>query len=107
MPRYAKPPTPTNQRAEAAMKVFGANEVRSAIIRYLSQNAAGSTSGQVARDLGANYQTVFRHLQDLEVQGIVASDAGEQRQGQRVMYRLDREAKDRALADYDRYLDGK
>ncbi|GAB2714014.1 hypothetical protein GCM10027038_10300 [Arthrobacter bambusae] len=89
------------------MKAFGANEVRSAIIRHLAQNAEGATSGQIARDLGANYQTVFRHLQDLELLGMVASNAGEQRQGQRVVYRLDREAKDRALADYDAYLEGK
>lgn len=89
------------------MKAFGMNEVRAAIIRHLGQDETGATSGRIAKELGANYQTVFRHLQDLESLGIVISNAGEQRQGQRVLYRLDRDAKNQALADYASYLDGK
>lgn len=90
------------------MKAFGMNQVRAAIIRNLAQSGdEGATSGQISRQLKATYQTVFRHLQDLENQGIVLSDAGDQRQGQRVVYRLNRNARDRALADYADYLDGK
>lgn len=89
------------------MSAFGMNQVRSAILRYLSAADPGVTSGQIARDLGANYQTVFRHLQDLEALGIVSSDAGDQRQGQRVAYRLNREARDQALADYADYLNNR
>jgi DNA-binding transcriptional ArsR family regulator len=92
--------------AEAAMKAFGMNQVRAAIIRHLAQKPNGATSGDISRQLQATYQTVFRHLQDLEEQGIVASDAGEQRQGQRVRYTLNKQARDKALADYAHYLDG-
>ncbi|WP_432246251.1 winged helix-turn-helix domain-containing protein (plasmid) [Arthrobacter sp. G.S.26] len=83
------------------------NEVRSAILRNLALSAEGTTSGQIAKDLGANYQTVFRHLQDLEDLGLVKADAGQQRQGQRVLYRLDKAARDVALAAYAQYLDGR
>ena len=89
------------------MKAFGMNQVRAAIVRYLAQNAEGATSGQITRELSATYQTIFRHLQDLESQGIVRSDAGQQRHGQRVIYALDKAARDQALADYAQYLDGK
>lgn len=82
------------------------NQVRAAILRNLANKEDGATSGQIARDLMATYQTVFRHLQDLEDQGIVLSDAGDQRQGQRVVYQLDRRARDKALANYAKYLDG-
>lgn len=82
------------------------NQLRAAIIRHLAQNEEGATSGQISRDLKATYQTIFRHLQDLEEQEIVLSDAGEQRQGQRVVYSLNRQARDNALADYAKYLDG-
>lgn len=86
------------------MSAFGINQVRSAVLRYLAALEHGVTSGQIARDLGANYQTVFRHLQDLETLGVVSADAGDQRQGQRVEYRLNPEALDRALAEYANYL---
>lgn len=86
------------------MSAFGINQVRSAVLRFLAAAEHGVTSGQIARDLTANYQTVFRHLQDLESLGIVSSDAGDQRQGQRVEYRLNREALDKALAEYADYL---
>jgi ArsR family transcriptional regulator, arsenate/arsenite/antimonite-responsive transcriptional repressor len=88
------------------MKAFGMNQVRAAIIRHLARSEEGTTSGEISRELQATYQTVFRHLHDLEEQGIVASDAGEQRQGQRVIYRLNKQARDKALADYASYLDG-
>lgn len=83
------------------------NQVRAADIRHLALNPSGTTSGQIARELSATYQTIFRHLQDLEEQRIVTSDAGEQRQGQRVVYTLNRATRDKALADYAAYLDGK
>lgn len=83
------------------------NQVRAAIIRHLALHPGGTTSGQITRELSATYQTIFRHLQDLEEQGVVTSDAGEQRQGQRVVYTLNRAARDKALADYAAYLDGK
>lgn len=89
------------------MSAFGVNQVRSAVLRCLAAAEHGLTSGQIARDLGANYQTVFRHLQDLEALGVVSSDAGDQRQGQRVEYRLNQEALDKALAEYADYLNNR
>jgi predicted ArsR family transcriptional regulator len=88
------------------MRIFGANELRSAILEHLARQAGGVTSGQIATSLEAAYQTVFRHLQSLEAEGVVVSDAGPTRHGQRVRYSLDADARDRALADYRAYLDG-
>jgi DNA-binding transcriptional ArsR family regulator len=107
VPRYAKPLSSVQPQAEAAMKAFGMNQVRAAIVRHLALNPDGVTSGQITRELSATYQTIFRHLQDLEEQGIVTSDAGEHRHGQRVIYTLNKAARDKALADYAEYLDGK
>jgi hypothetical protein len=42
----------------------------------------------------------------LEEQGIAASDAGEHRHGQRVIYTLTKSARGKALADYAKYLKG-
>lgn len=83
------------------------NRVRAEIIRYLSQAPEGATSGQISRDLEANYQTIFRHLQDLEEQKIIFSDGSPNRHGQRVVYQLDHQARDEALDGYAKYLDGR
>ena len=88
------------------MNAFGVSKIRTEVMRYLAQHPSGATSGQIARDLGATPMTVFRHLQELESQGIVVAAADSVRQGQRVMYRLDADARDKALADYAKYLDG-
>lgn len=88
------------------MKAFGMNRVRSEVLRYLAQNPEGTTSGQIGRDLDATYQTIFRHLRELEEQGIIDSDGSENRHGQRVVYRLNKQGRDRALANYASYLDG-
>ena len=89
------------------MKGFGMNRVRAAIVRYLALHPEGATSGQISRDLGAAFQTVFRHLQDLEEQNFIVSDGTQNRHGQRVIYQLNRAARDKALAEYANYLDGK
>ncbi|GAA5226995.1 hypothetical protein GCM10025778_15280 [Paeniglutamicibacter antarcticus] len=107
MPRNAKTSAIPASWADDAMKAFGMNRVRAEIIRYLATESAGATSGQIARDLEATYQTIFRHLQDLEGQGIVESDGTSNRHGQRVIYRLDKQERDRALSNYAKYLDGK
>ncbi len=107
MPRNAKTSASPAAWADDAMKAFGMNRVRAEIIRYLATAPAGTTSGQIARDLEATYQTIFRHLRDLEGQGIVESDGTKSRHGQRVVYKLNREERDNALTNYARYLDGK
>lgn len=107
VPRSADTATSAPMWAENAMNTFGVSKIRTEIMRYLSQHPSGATSGQIARDLGATPMTVFRHLQDLESQQIVLADADAVRHGQRVMYRLDVEARDKALADYAKYLAGR
>lgn len=106
MPRNARTSANPAEWADDAMKAFGMNRVRAEIIRYLALNSGGTTSGQIARDLEANYQTVFRHLQDLEEQGLIDSDGSEIRHGQRVVYQLNRQERDRALKNYAKYLNG-
>jgi len=64
------------------------------------------TSGAIHRELNATYQTVLRHLQELESAGAVTTDAGEERQGQRVIYVADSDAVRSALAGYESYLLG-
>ncbi|WP_157109392.1 ArsR/SmtB family transcription factor [Cryobacterium arcticum] len=106
MPRYASPEEPLPPSAERATVVFGANPLRGAIIRLLALNPEGMTSGAIQRELNTTYQTVFRHLQEMESTGIVTSDAGEKRQGQRVIYVLDSSALRAALHGYEAYLLG-
>lgn len=86
--------------------MFGANPLRGAIIRLLAVTPEGMTSGAIQRELNTTYQTVFRHLQEIESTGIVTSDAGEKRQGQRVIYELDSDALRAALSNYEDYLFG-
>ncbi|TFC97741.1 ArsR family transcriptional regulator [Cryobacterium sinapicolor] len=107
MPRYASPEEPLPLSAERATVVFGANPLRGAIIRLLALNSEGMTSGAIQRELNTTYQTVLRHLQELESAGTVTADAGEQRQGQRVIYVLDTDALQSALFGYGEYLFGK
>lgn len=107
MPRYASPEEPLPLSAERATVVFGANPLRGAIIRLLALHSEGMTSGAIQRELNTTYQTVLRHLQELESAGTVTADAGEQRQGKRVIYVLDTDVLQSALSGYGEYLFGK
>jgi len=73
----------------------------------LAQHPEGLTSGAIARELDAQYQTVFRHLRELEVGGVVSSPAEGIRHGRRVLYQLDQAALVATLRDYEAYLLGK
>lgn len=70
------------------IELFGLTPLRAEILRYLSLHPEGVTSGEVGRALTANYRTIARHLVRLEELGVVESDATEQRQGVRVLYRI-------------------
>lgn len=106
MPRYASPAEPLPPTVTKAMMIFGANPIRGAIIHLLSSHPEGMTSGAIRTELSATYQTVFRHLQELETAGVVTTDAGEKRQGHRVLYKTDSAAVRIALAGYESYLLG-
>lgn len=89
------------------IELFGITPLRAEILRYLWQHPGGATSGEIARSLGVNYRTVARHLASLEGLGGVESDADAQRQGVRVVYKIDATGFDAAASDLLQYLKGK
>lgn len=107
MPRYASATHPLPPEVAKAVRVIGANPIRASIVRLLAQSAEPRTTGDIERELGGvTYQTVFRHIRELEAEGIVTSNARENRGGQRVLYTVDRDALRRELDEYSRYLLG-
>lgn len=84
------------------IELFGMVPLRAEILRWLSQNPQGATSGAIGRALGANYRTVAKHLVRLEDLGVIESDADDERQGVRVIYRV---SPDRLAAAFD-FLQG-
>lgn len=91
------------------MNSLGINPFRALVLRVLFQHPEGLLSGQVAGLTGGNPQTTWRHLVELERQGLVESSAPDDepsRQGQRVVYRLRRDARDRAIRQWLAFLDG-
>lgn len=107
MPRYVQPSKPIPEWASDVINVLGINPLRIEILRHLAQNSEGGTSGDIGRAIGAGYKTVAWHLRQLEELGAVESDAGERRQGQRVVYQLTASAFDDALAGVEKYVKGK
>lgn len=106
MSRYVRPSTPLPERVEAAIASLGVNPLRTAIFRFLWQHPEGSTSGDIGRALDVDYRTVLWHLRQLERLGPIASDAGEQRHGQRVLYRINEKAFNAAADELLRYIRG-
>ena len=107
MPRYASPDQPLPPEPARAVKVFGANPIRAAIVRLLATNPEPMTTGEIEKALGgASHRTIFNHVRELEADGIVTSDARDDRNGQRVRYAADREAIRRELREYSKYLLG-
>jgi len=107
MPRYASPGQPLPPEPARAVKVFGANPIRTSIVRLLATNPEPMTTGEIERTLGgASHRTIFNHVRELEADGLVTSDARDDRNGQRVRYSVDREAVRRELDEYARYLLG-
>lgn len=88
------------------IELFDLTHLRADILRHLSLHPEGSTSGEVGRALAANYRTVARHLTRLEALGVVESDAPNQRQGIRVLYRINPERLALAAKLLLRYVSG-
>lgn len=105
MPRYVQ--DHLAGQAGDVMKMLGMNPLRGAIIRWLSQHPEGGTSGDIARACDTGYKTVLWHLQILEGGHLVESDGGENRMGQRVIYRLNVEELARAITATNEYLNGR
>lgn len=66
----------------------------------------GGTSGEIAMALGTRYQTVQRHLEQLEQLGAVVASVPPPRQGHRVVFRLDKNVVDDAIGQNARYIQG-
>ncbi|MFF1254941.1 ArsR/SmtB family transcription factor [Pseudarthrobacter sp. NPDC058329] len=107
MPRYVQPSQPAPPWAADVMNLLGINPLRLEILRFLAQNADGGTSGDIGRAVGAGYKTVAWHLRQLESLKAVESGAeGENRQGQRLVYKLRGAAFEDALMAVQRYVRG-
>lgn len=92
------------------MNALGINTFRALVLRALCQNPDGMLSGQVAELVGGGVMTTWRHLMELEKQGLVEAiaDADEpSRQGQRVLYRLNLSARDEAIKAWVDFLEGR
>lgn len=107
VPEYVVPPL--SPEVEAALTMLGVNPLRSAILRFLAQHPEGATSGDIGRELGADYRTVWRYLKELELQGGVTSEEAEGKgQSSRWrIYKLNLAARDAAVRTYLDFLDGK
>lgn len=89
------------------ISMLGINPLRIEILRYLAQNPAGGTSGDIGREIGAAYKTVLWHLKQLEEQKFVLSDGTSNRRGQRVNYQLNIDAFEEGLQSLESYVKGK
>lgn len=107
MPEYVVPPL--SLEVEAALTMLGINQLRSAILRHLAQHPEGATSGDIGRELGADYRTVWRYLKELEPQGGVTSGEaeGKGRSPRWRIYKLNVAARDAAIRTYLDFLDDK
>lgn len=106
MPNYVQPTPAPPQGATEVIDLFGVTPLRAEILRHLSLHLEGVTSGDVGRALATSYRTIARHLVILEGLGVVESDATEQRQGVRVLYRINPEKLSSAAKLLLEYLRG-
>lgn len=88
MPRYVNPKIPMPIEAARMTDILGIPHLRSAILRHLSGSEVGATSGEIAAALGTRYQTVQRHLEQLEQLGAVRASVPPPRQGHHVTFTL-------------------
>lgn len=87
-------------------EILGIPHLRAAILRHLSSNADGGTSGEIAAALGTRYQTVKRHLEQLEELGVVAASIAPPRQGHHVVFTLKPEVLGEAIKKNAKYIQG-
>jgi ArsR family transcriptional regulator len=88
MPRYVSPSSPMPQDIAVMTEILGIPALRVAILRYLTQHPQGATSGEMATAIGTRYQTVQRHLDQLEELGAVEASIQPPRQGHHVLFAL-------------------
>lgn len=106
MPRYVSPKTPMPSEAARMTEILGIPHLRAAILRHLSSCAAGATSGEIAKALGTRYQTVQRHLEQLEELGAVQASVPPPRQGHHVLFTLKVKVLSEAIKRNADYIQG-
>lgn len=87
--------------------ILGIPQLRAEILRYLSQHPEGSTSGEIAAELGTRYQTVQRHLEQLEDLKAVEASVKPPRQGHHVIFKIKPEVLAEAMEKNTSYIQGK
>lgn len=88
-------------------EILGIPALRAEILRYLSVNPHGATTGAIATEFGIPYPTVRRNLEQLEKLGAVVADAPMPRGGKQVVFQLVPETLLTALEENARYVQGK
>lgn len=94
---YAKPTQKLPPETAQAIEMLAVTPARGAIIYYLAKSPEGSLIGEIVAGTGVPTQTTYRHLKDLEQLGLVVTDSGKERTGQRVKYSLDSGVAENAL----------
>ncbi|WP_219816048.1 MULTISPECIES: helix-turn-helix transcriptional regulator [unclassified Arthrobacter] len=99
MPRLVQAKNPLPEDAAQAVSILGLNPLRAEVLRHLFLHPEGSSSGEIGEAVGTGHRTVHNHLIQLEEQGIVATHDGKGRRlGQRVLYVVNPDAFDQAVA---------
>lgn len=107
MPRYVTPQTPMPERMVIMTETLGIPALRAEILRHLSLNPSGATSGEIAAEFAIPYPTVRRNLEQLEKLGAVVANVPPPRGGKQVVFCLVPEALQVALEENARYIQGK
>lgn len=90
MPRPAITGFSTPSAVEQAVSVFRADVIQLAMLRVLLAHPEGITAGAIERELGMTHTAVFRRLRQLEADGaLLVEHEGDNRQGFRLLYRVD------------------
>lgn len=97
MPDYAKPTQELPAETTLVLDLLAVMPARAAVLYYLASHPEGSLSGEIVSGTGIPAQTAYRHLRELEQLGLVVTDSGKERTGQRVKYSLDSGVADNAL----------
>lgn len=106
MPRYVSPTSPMPEKVARLTAILGIPQLRAEIIRYLSQHPDGGTSGEIAGALGTRYQTVQRHLEQLEDLDAVRASVSPPRRGHHVVFKIVPSALAEAIDENTAYMQG-
>ncbi len=87
-------------------EILGIPHLRAAILKHLSSHKEGATSGEIAKALGTRYQTVQRHLEQLEQLGAVIASVPPPRQGHHVVFAVKPDVLLEAIKKNAEYLQG-